>query len=399
MLRWVILSGMIFRKKTDKAPWELEPSIYSVIETNLKFGSVEDIELPDEERFADDSNVLWAPGALDGIFIYHVNHQRDDSLAENVLHKLLSITKRNLLKDKLNLYNLLRENHVLPFLDSLLEKISDSDMDLEDLYNIALWLATETPDREPVKLGIGLLGRLDAGENSEHVDIIRLLGQHNEFTLYSAIALSNRVNTPLDELLILAKQVHGWGKIHVVERICEQKPLASDVQEWLIREGFMNTISDQYLAGRCASAGNLKDRLCNSELDKDFLNSVGQLIMALLQESSALPDIDDYDDSSFILQKYLELIKDKELTDQGIDLFTYMKNFLSTEKAADDHKNAQKSTHVETETVSTKERILTSYIVETKDPEEKWKERYKKGWTPEMRSQLLKIVEAKLGKL
>lgn len=51
------------------------------------------------------------------------------------------------------------------------------------------------------------------------VAVVRMHGAHEEFTLYSAVAVSNGLPDPEAELWALAASVDGWGRIHCVERL------------------------------------------------------------------------------------------------------------------------------------------------------------------------------------
>lgn len=396
---------MIFRKsQRNNIPWEAEPSIYSVISNKARFGPVENIDLPDDQRFAISERLLWSAGAADGVFTHHVDLKMDEKLAGIAMSHLLEIARLNRISDKVQLYAVLRSNHVISFLDYLLEKLQETDIDLEALHDTAKWLTTETPDREPVKLGIALLGILDLGSSSEDLDIVRLLGLHNEFTLYSAVALTNRLNNPLVEIWKLAKQVHGWGRIHIVEMICNEQVLPAQIQDWLIKEGFRNSVMDEYLACRCAIAGNLKQRFIESEPNQELLDSTGKIIQALLNEGSPSYDVDDYPDSLFLLQKYLELMMHRALTDEHRDVLHCIRKFLVDEngensKAATESSSGSSQVQVETTSDSIKERVVTAHTFSDGEAAARgWERRYAKEWTPDLRLQLLQVVELMLAK-
>jgi hypothetical protein len=56
------------------------------------------------------------------------------------------------------------------------------------LYELAYSLVSESPDREPVKFGIAILGLYRKSSNEE---LFQTLGWHEEFTLFCAVALAN----------------------------------------------------------------------------------------------------------------------------------------------------------------------------------------------------------------
>jgi hypothetical protein len=98
----------------------------------------------------------------------------------------------------------------MDFVDSALEKVVAANVSLEPhLHKYAKWLAFESPDRGPVKFGIALLGLI---RDKNDMDKITALGKHEEFTLFSAVALTNTYENPEQELWNLAKFVDGWEK-------------------------------------------------------------------------------------------------------------------------------------------------------------------------------------------
>ena len=108
-------------------------------------------------------------------------------------------------------------------------------------------LATESPDREPVKFGIALLG-LFGQQNDE--ELLQTLGLHDEFSYSCAVALANSAQDRDGALWALAQHTHGWGRIHVVERLADTTN--AEIKDWLIRDGFRNSIMYEYLACICA---------------------------------------------------------------------------------------------------------------------------------------------------
>ena len=137
-------------------------------------------------------------------------------------------------------------------------------------------LATTAPDRGPVKLAIALLGVI---RNRGDVEIVADLGRHEEFTLYSAVALTNALPHPDDELFELAQSVFGWGRIQTVERLAETAN--PKIKQWLLREGFRNSVGNERLALVCAEAGALHDALAPSSVDREVLDAATDLIVAL----------------------------------------------------------------------------------------------------------------------
>ena len=93
----------------------------------------------------------------------------------------------------------------------------------------------------------------------------------------------------------LAKTVDGWGRIHIVERLAEtERP---EIKDWLLREGYRNSIMYEYLAYTCATAGNLLTALSGEHVDRDLLTSAGDIIQALISGGPA-EDMDGYEEGA-----------------------------------------------------------------------------------------------------
>jgi hypothetical protein len=54
------------------------------------------------------------------------------------------------------------------------------------------------------------------------------------------------------------------------------------VKDWLLREGFRNSVMYEYLAGSCARAGGLLAALSEDCMDRRLLTAAGEIIQALI---------------------------------------------------------------------------------------------------------------------
>jgi hypothetical protein len=155
--------------------------------------------------------------------------------------------------------------------------------------------------REPLKLGILLLGITG---RPDEVEPLLVLGRHDEFTLFAAVALGRILEDPEPVLFQMARDVRGWGRIHLVERLAETSdPVVAD---WLLREGYRNDVLDAYTAHTAAVAGRLADRL-DGEPDEALLDSACHLIETLL-EGGPVPGIEAYPDAPRAIGRLLALL-------------------------------------------------------------------------------------------
>lgn len=297
-----------FRKK-DVIIGELPPiwdmrriSIYDFLRSQPEDTEFEYIILPDQDT-ANDNGVRFAAGAMDGILGHHTAGEENNK-GEKV-YALLRETAMEPTKIRLEkLYAKLNSDvSALGIADELIARIiEDPLVDAESLQYLGLWLATKSPDREPVKFGIMLLGIIDTPESVD--DVLMTLGLHDEFTLFVTVAFGNIYGRPERDRILweLARNVHGWGRIHVVERLAETED--RDIRAWLLREGFKNSVMDEYLAYACAKGGRLLEALQADVVDEALLVGAGEILSALIN-GGPVEDISVYDDGAEVTSLFV----------------------------------------------------------------------------------------------
>lgn len=313
-----------------EAVWGERPSIYEHIRRHVEPGrkglAPGGEPLPDEtER---DSEIHWVPGGMDGSFGHHFGGGADVAAAGAIFTAIREVLVRADPVRFRNLYSLLLAENALDIVDPLLEKIrADNSIHAGRLRALAHWLATQAPDREPVKLGIALLG-LFAGV--EDRDLFLTFGRHEEFTLYASVAIASSLEKPDETLWELARNVSGWGRIQTVERLAATRD--PRIRRWLLVEGYKNLIMLEYTACLCARAGNLKSRLAKDPPDEDVLTAAGDLIHALADGGPA-EEMEDYEDGVAVTTRYLELMRSRaETLDQFLAVEAVLR-FLDAEDA------------------------------------------------------------------
>ncbi|MGB8661500.1 MAG: hypothetical protein WCD34_13835 [Candidatus Acidiferrum sp.] len=327
------------------APWGSEVSIYVYIRDNPKA-----TELPDTARPRKPNELTWSSGALDGVFAHHMSSPNPEEVSRRV-QKLSDALKR-LLKEASNsnlksLYETVLEEALLPIADPFQSEVSKKIVPSYrvKLAQVGRYFAAGADHREATKFGIVLLEV--AGTQSD-ATLLETLALNDEFTLFAALALAHVVDDPAKAIWNIAKRVHGWGRIQVVERLSgTQNP---EIQAWMLREGFRNEVMDGYLAGICARTGNLHRALDSSHIDRQLLDGAAGIIRALIEGGPA-DSIDDYEHSPAAIQLYLShVLKADGL---GLDHF-----------------------------------LCVSEILRFLSTEEGWESRFSKGWTGELRDQI-----------
>src|SRR5699024_7633573 len=104
------------------------------------------------------------------------------------------------------LYERLRTSSAITLADPLLARLRGEPR--PGVVALGRHLATRSGHREPVKVGIALLG---LGPEPADRDVLHTLARHEEFTLYCAVALANTATDREGELWRVAQLVDGWG--------------------------------------------------------------------------------------------------------------------------------------------------------------------------------------------
>lgn len=341
------------RELPETMPWDIRPSIYDHLCLHIVSEQPGLVEagylLPDEDRVNEDLELRWAAGALDGVMTHHSGGSDSEERVQKTVTLLLACCDEPTSINKYKLYQHIVQEHIVALIDAVIAQLlEETELKHERLYELAYSFATESPDRETVKFGIALLGLYQVEENTE---LFLILGRHDEFTLFSAVALANVAEDSEQALWELAKHVFGWGRIHVVERLAGTEQ--TEIQDWLLREGFRNSVLAEYLAFTCATNGGLLQAIDGTPVDRELLTAAGELIEALINGGPA-EDMDDYDDGAAVVELYLQQLSETAET---------LADFLHT-------------------------RAIQLYL---SNADADWDSRVKRGWTSERRQKLLSV--------
>lgn len=342
-------------------PWGTRPSIYEHIKSHIVPGeaglSDGGDELPDDAEVFEEGALRWVSGGMDGAFGHHGGGDNGQDAAQKVFGLVTSVLKDCTRERVRKLYEALREGSAIDFVDPLLElTINEKNIDANRLHDLAVWVATKAPDREPVKMALAFLGVLQGGDDRE---TLLTLARHEEFTLYACVAVANREEDPERTLWEIAKNVDGWGRIQAVERLAGTTD--PEIENWLLREGYKNAVMYEYLAYTCATAGNLHGALSAGRIDDALLLGASDIIQTLMMgQGGPAEGIDDYEHGAVVTQDYLRHLKGRA---ESLEQFLVLKTI---------------------------ERFLS-------DDEEDWSERSERGWTSEARQSMLATVEEFVG--
>jgi hypothetical protein len=291
-------------------PWDAGGSIFEHLRRHtLPDGKLDDagLALPDESQH-EPSRMRWAAGALDGVLGHHTNRSRDNERVAELARALLAVLARASAHNLRELYRLAIRDSLLGIVDRLTDKLREAqDVKPERVHALGSTLAKEAPHREAVKLGLALIGSIEADDT----ELILALGAHDEFTLFAAVALVNQNREHAERALFgLARRVDGWGRIQVVERMAATRE--PEIRGWLLREGFRNSVMDEYLAYTCAMAGELHTALAAPTIDEPLFRGAAGILRALANGGPA-QDLADYPHTAASVSAFLDHLAKRPL--------------------------------------------------------------------------------------
>ncbi|KZE73712.1 limonene hydroxylase [Paenibacillus elgii] len=305
-------------------PWAGKPSIYEYIVSALDDqGRFNDAGLPDDDEYWAGHSVRWVAGGMDGTFSHHAGGQADAAKVQALVQLLVKQSRNPGSKTRRATYLKLMQEDVLSIIDPLLESLRQHPgVVISNLYQEAEWFARSGAHRNVVKLGIALLGQF---ETEKHRELVVTLGKHDEFTLYSAVAIRGSLDNANETLFELAKAVDGWGKIQLVERL---EPQTQEIRDWLLRHGCRNSVMNEYLACYCARNGGLAAALSQASVDLELYDGAGVILSALLSGGPA-EDIDDYEDAASAVSDFLRHSQTMCVTAAQLSVVTDIYDFLN----------------------------------------------------------------------
>ncbi|MCF6407218.1 hypothetical protein L3C95_30255 [Chitinophaga filiformis] len=318
--------------------WRTENSLLNFISNHVDpNGRLTDSahDLPDVEK--DPEMLSFAPGLLDAMTGTHTS-AKSKAVISKLVKLLKHIAEYGDQTSEYTFYKLITEQeNIIGIVDDFQEAFIEKSLPVEPyLHSFAKDLITKTAHRNSVKMGIAIVGLY---KDQSIVPAIKILALHDEFTLYATIALLNILDTPAPALWELAQKVDGWGKIQLVNRLINLE-LTTEIQEWLVYEGYKNSIMYEYLAYTCATNGRLHEKLDAAQIDKRLFKAAGEIIYALINGGPA-EDISMYEEAPNVIENYIRHAH--EHTSDVLDFlqFDKLKSFLTglTEDIGEHEKN------------------------------------------------------------
>lgn len=296
-----------FAKKTSQQynDWRTENSIlhflYSHLDVNGKLTDDANT-LPDERK--NEHTITFAPGLKDALLGAVDESEGAKNRIDELIKNLKKIANHGDKESDAKFYKLITDNeNVIGIIDNFIVGLGNTALPIEPyLINYAKDLIRKSNHRNAVKFGIAILGKC---QDPTVLNDIKILGLHDEFTVFSTIAIANLSHQPIDDLWNLAKKVDGWGKIQLVDRLVNEN-LSPSIKDWLVLEGYKNNIMHEYLAYTCALYGELHIKLERDQIDHQLYRAASEIIEALLSDQSPSEDITSYPFAAKVIQGFIK---------------------------------------------------------------------------------------------
>ena len=253
-------------------------------------------------QIINDNEPGWMDGALDGVCIFHTMFSDMSDEERTLMIKAVNAaSEANIeMADKLFL-ELGQKKRAITIIDELQSYIIENKdtLSANNLYGHAVHLVTESADTECVKFGLSLLELFDIENNKKLKNVIQTLGLSDEFSIF-AIFIMLKWENGNNEVFHLAQKLHGWGRIHAVERI---EPETDEIKKWLLKDGVHNTIMPAYSALVCWQKSDAESVL-KSNLSREDFSGIRDIIGGLLDEGP-VPGISQIENENEIITTFL----------------------------------------------------------------------------------------------
>ncbi len=303
-------------------------SVYQQITDHIHDG-VLDGDFSLSEETAGGAPFLFAPGALDGMSMYHMSHGGLDSDgAKQMAAALKAAAKGDAQEADTLFYEWTKEHRAVNYVDDLQKYAIDhaKKLDPGNVHRAALAMILHSEHIECVKIGLELLELFS--EPAEDVkEIVRRLGLYDEFTLFSVWNMQEWKNGN-QEVFLLARKTYGWGRIHAVERL---EPETEEIRRWLLTEGTVNSVTNAYSSLTCWRKSGAESVLFGKPAPIEF-KGIMTLIAGLLDEGP-VPGISQLENAETVLLRFLELASEYPLTADDYDTVRSAREWVDNEES------------------------------------------------------------------
>ena len=302
---------------TRQAPEEpKQQSLYeAILAAKVDDELPRDFSLPSAEEIG--SGIKWADGAGDGVYLYHMQPtELSDAGLELMERAVMAASDGDYEKADALFEELGAGIRAISAIDDIQTFVMEhkEEINAPNLHRYSIHLITESTGRESVKFGLSILELFSTKNNAYFRDVVRNVGLCDEFTLFS-LFIMKLWDDGNEEIFKLAKKVHGWGRIHAIERL---KPETDEIKRWLLLDGVHNDVMPAYSALTCWEDSDAWSVLQAGPTREEF-SGIRDIIEGLMDEGPVL-GISTLDNDKEILGKFLEVAEtmDPEPEDEAV---------------------------------------------------------------------------------
>ena len=275
--------------------------------------------LPDEHLVADDG-VHFAPGARDGIFSGPDDSEYGRAAVERVYDALAALAAKPTAATRRRLREVFREGNVRQRIDPLRERLGSSPpAGAERLYPELRELFLRSGHRDEVKYALSLMSGF---RQPADADLFRVIGRHEEFTLYAAVALALVSDDPLGEWLALLPHVRRFGRNELAGLILRE-PRSREVREQLVSQG-LGAGNGLVLAAGC----RLDELMARPWVDARVLAGAREILDSLIWNLDSAYDLTDYPDAGVAVEHFLARLSERSLAPGEARTVAELRRFL-----------------------------------------------------------------------
>lgn len=280
-------------------------SLYECIVENCVNGELpENFSLP---KKVEKGMLPFVDGAMDGITVYHMGAGSLEGEDRNEMAALIHlISDGKTTEADRALSDFAKKHSAISVIDDWQSYVIENrdNLNAANVYRYSVNKLLHSSEVNEVKYGMISL-ELYTLQDEKVKDAIRTLGLSDEFTLFS-IFIMLKWESANDEIFQLAKHVHGWGRIHAIDRL---KPSTREISNWLLHEGVNNNILPEYSALTCFEKADVRGRL-QKDLSHEEFADIGNILVSMLSEGPC-QGISAVGDG--VLEEYMQLAKRQTL--------------------------------------------------------------------------------------
>ena len=205
-----------------------EKIVPALIEAYEKKGTLENFALPDEGYYYFDEEEHLEPGAYYEVLFSESEQGYEHGFAKKLLQKVDWLLEKPSDKTRNSIYEDVLDDDFPEYALLFNDMLADLEVDEEVLYKEAKWFMEHAAHRYVVDFALLLLGRATV---TRDIDLLRVIGRHEEFTAFVAVAL-HRHGAPAHELLFeLAKATTGYAQQAAIRML---EPTTEAIRMWLL---------------------------------------------------------------------------------------------------------------------------------------------------------------------